>query len=76
MLTAANSVPDSSFVTFVSGLAVVSTKPSKIDGANVYVAVPSAAQGQTYVFITNSDVEGTFTDRAVLYGPAIVEGTV
>jgi hypothetical protein len=76
MLTAANPVPEGSFVTFVSGLAVVSTKPSKIDGANVYVAIPSAAQGQTYVFITNSDVEGSFSDRAVLYGPAIVEGTV
>jgi hypothetical protein len=76
MLTAEKPVPDGSFVTFVSGLAVVSTKPSKIDGANVYVAIPSAAQGQTYVFVTNSDVEGSFTDGAVLYGPAIVEGKV
>jgi Ferritin-like domain len=73
MLTAAKNIPSGSYVTFVSGLMIVSAKPSKIDGANIYVTIPSAAQGQTYVFITNSDIEGTFTDSAVLYGPAIVE---
>jgi hypothetical protein len=74
MLTAGKHVPDGSYVTFVSGLMIVSVKPSKVDGTNVYVTIPSAARGQTYVFITSSDIEGVFTDSAVLYGPAIVEG--
>jgi hypothetical protein len=74
MLTAASGVSADSFVTFVSGLAVKSVKPSSIDGANVQVTIPSEAQGQTYVFITKSDIEGTFTDSAVLFGPAILEG--
>ena len=74
MLTAAKMIPTGSFVTFVSGLMIVSVKPSKIDGANIYVTIPAAAQGQTYVFITSSDIEGTFSDSAVLYGPAVLEG--
>ena len=76
MLTAAKSIPAGSYVTFVSGLMITSVKPSKVDGANVYVTIPSAAQGQTYVFITNTDVEGTFTDSAVLFGPAVLEGSL
>jgi hypothetical protein len=74
MLTAANDVPAGSFVTFVSGLMITSVKPSSMDGANVQVMIPSKAQGQTYVFITKSDIEGMFTDSAVLFGPAILEG--
>jgi hypothetical protein len=74
MLTAAKEVPAGSYVTFVSGLMVKSVKPSSINGVNVQVAIPSEAQGQTYVFITKSDVEGMFTDSAVLFGPAILEG--
>jgi hypothetical protein len=74
MLTAAQEAPAGSYVTFVSGLMVTSVKPSSIDGANVQVTIPSEAQGQTYVFITNSDIEGMFTDSAVLFGPAILEG--
>lgn len=74
MLTAAEPVPYGSYVTFVSGLVIVSVQPSKIDDANVYVTIPPAVQAQTYVFITKSDIEGTFTDSTVLYGPAIVEG--
>ena len=74
MLTGANEVPAGSFVTFVSGLMITSVKPSSIDGANVQVMIPSQAQGQTYVFITTSDIEGMFTDSAVLFGPAILEG--
>ena len=75
-LTAAASIPAGSYVTFVSGLMITSVKPSKIDGANIYVTIPSAAQGQTYVFITSSDIEGTFSDSAVLFGPAVLEGKV
>jgi hypothetical protein len=74
MLTAAMDVPAGSYVTFVSGLVITSVKPSSMDGANVQVAIPSEAQAQTYVFITNSDIEGMFNDTAVLFGPAILEG--
>jgi hypothetical protein len=74
MLTAAKDVPAGSYVTFVSGLMITSVKPSNINGATVSVAIPSIAKGQTYVFITNSDVEGTFSDSAVLFGPAVLEG--
>lgn len=29
--------------------------------------------GQSYVFVTKSDVEGTFSDTQVLFGPAVLE---
>ena len=73
MLTAAKDIPSGSFVTFVSGLNVVSVQ-GKIEGADIYVAIPAVAMGQTYVFITSMDVEGALVDGAVLFGPAIVEG--
>ena len=74
-LTAASKIPAGSFVTFVSGLSVVSV-PGTIDadGVDITAVIPSIAQGQTYVFITSSDVEGTFSDSAVLFGPAVLEG--
>lgn len=73
-LKAAASIPAHSYVTFVSGLSVVSV-PGTINGQTISAAVPSVAQGQTYVFVTKSDVETTFSDSAVLFGPAIVEVT-
>lgn len=36
-------------------------------------AIPQGIAGQTYVFITKSDVETTFSDSAVLFGPSILE---
>jgi hypothetical protein len=72
-LTAASAIPAGSYVTFVSGLAVVSVQGT-ISGNSVTVVVPSIAAGQTYVFVSNSDVEGALVDSAVLFGPAIVEG--
>jgi hypothetical protein len=74
MLIAAKEVPAGSYVTFVSGLMITSVKPSSIDGANVQATIPPEARGQTYVFITESDIEGMFTDSAVIFGPAILEG--
>ena len=31
--------------------------------------------GQTYVFVTNTDDEGSVPDSTILFGPAILEGT-
>lgn len=70
--TAASNVPAGSFLTFVSGLMVVSV-PATINGADVQAPIPSAAMGQTYVFVTKNNVNGTFADASVLFGPAILE---
>ncbi len=70
--TAAKDIPAGSYVTFVSGLNVVSV-PGTINGADITAAIPSVAMGQTYVFVTNADIEGTFSDTAVLFGPAVLE---
>lgn len=60
------------FMTFVSGLDIVSVACSQAE--NVFEAVvPSQASGQTFVLITNSEVTGTLGDNAILAGPAIVE---
>lgn len=72
LLTAAGTIPQGSYVTFISGLAIVSLQ-GDISGNTVTVTIPDVAMGQTYVLITNSDVEGTLMDSAVLFGPAIVE---
>ena len=71
-LKAAGPIKEGTFVTFVSGLNVVSVAGS-VSGDSVTVAIPSVVQGQSYVFITSMDVETTFSDTAVLFGPAIVE---
>lgn len=70
--TAAGSVPAGSFVTFVSGL-VITSVPAEISGNTVTAAIPDTVSGQTYVFISSSDQETTFSDKAVLFGPAIIE---
>jgi hypothetical protein len=72
MFTAAKSIPAGSYVTFVSGLNVVSVAGT-ISGSNISAAIPAVAQGQTYVFVTSSDQETTLSDAAVLFGPAILE---
>ena len=70
--TAAKDIPAGSYVTFVSGLNVVSV-PGTINGADITATIPSIAMGQTYVFVTNTNIEGTFSDAAVLFGPAVLE---
>lgn len=72
MFTAASAIPAGSFLTFVSGLSVVSV-PGDISGMDISAAIPSVAMGQTYVFVTSADQEGTLSDAAVLFGPAILE---
>lgn len=70
--TSANDVPAGSFITFVSGL-VITSVPASIDGKTVTAAIPDTVSGQTYVFLSSSDQEKTFSDKAVLAGPAIIE---
>lgn len=72
MLTAAKPIPAGSYVTFVNGLSVVSVAGT-ISGSSISAEIPAVAEGQTYVFVTSSDQEGTLTDAAVLFGPAILE---
>ncbi|KAK5119238.1 hypothetical protein LTR85_007852 [Meristemomyces frigidus] len=73
--TATNmTVPAGSYLTFVSGLNVVSEKGTT-NGMNITAPIPSVAMGQTYVFVTKSDVEGTFDDSQVIAGPAVLEVT-
>ncbi|KAI1629059.1 ferritin-like domain-containing protein [Exophiala viscosa] len=71
-LTGAKDIPAGSYVTFISGLSVVSVQGT-ISGADIMVEVPAVAMGQTYVFITSKDIEGTFVDANVVFGPAIIE---
>ncbi|KAK3065170.1 hypothetical protein LTS18_007369 [Coniosporium uncinatum] len=71
--TAPTSIPAGSYLTFVNGLSVTSAQGS-IKGSQISAPVPSADEGQTYVFVTSSDVEGSLKDAAVLFGPAILEG--
>lgn len=72
MFTAASTIPAGSYVTFISGLNVVSVMGT-IDGMSISAMIPSVAMGQTYVLITSSDQEGSLSDVAVLFGPAILE---
>ena len=71
--TAKGSVPAGSFVTYVSGLATTSVALT-VDGDTISAIVPATATGQSYAFITNSNVTA-LTDAVVLFGPAIVEVT-
>lgn len=71
---AANStVPAGSFLTFVSGLTVVSV-PAQGSGSTVTAAIPQGVTGQAYVMVTSADSKGKFDASAVLFGPAILEG--
>lgn len=90
-LDAGMSIPEDSYVTFVSGLSVVSVKgetngksssalcnfesmeADNSQGNTTSAAIPKEAQGQTYVFISCSDVEMKLDDGAILFGPAILE---
>jgi len=70
--TAASAVPFGSYVTFASGLAVISVQGS-INDKTVSAAIPAGVSGQTYVFITNKSENATVADADILFGPAILE---
>lgn len=71
--TANGTVPAGSFVTYCSGLATTSVALT-MEGDMISAVVPNTAMGQSYAFITNSNVTA-ITDAVVLFGPAIVEVT-
>ncbi|KAK0302927.1 hypothetical protein LTR82_017707 [Friedmanniomyces endolithicus] len=70
--TANSTIPAGSYVTFVSGLSVVSVQ-GNINGTDINAVVPSQAMGQTYVFVTSRDEKGTLTAADIKYGPAVLE---
>jgi len=74
--TAVSAIPAGSYLTFVNGL-VVASVPAKISGSVATGTIPATiGGGQTYVFVTSSNLEGDFTafsDAAVLFGPAVIE---
>ncbi|KAF2763999.1 hypothetical protein EJ03DRAFT_332250 [Teratosphaeria nubilosa] len=66
-----DTIPDGSYVTFVSGLAVVSVSGT-VSGSEISAQIPSEASGQTYIFVTKSKIT-SIVDSEVIAGPAIVE---
>lgn len=62
------------FVTFVSGLEIISVEATRDAAGGIMAAVPEKAEGQSYVFLTN-DNSGNMTDANIIAGPAIVEIT-
>ncbi|KAK3658417.1 hypothetical protein LTR56_001828 [Elasticomyces elasticus] len=70
--TAAGDVAEGSYLTFVSGLDVVSVSGT-VQGKNITAEVPMQAQGQTYVFVTSKSEGGKLVAADVTYGPAILE---
>ncbi|ODH47280.1 hypothetical protein GX48_06621 [Paracoccidioides brasiliensis] len=62
------------FLTFVSGLDIVSVLVERIDVVLI-VAIPSVISGQSYVFLTNTDAQGSIADNIIIAGPAIIEVT-
>lgn len=62
------------FVTFISGLTVVSVEIG-LSAAGVGTSIPAGVEGQVYIFITLTDITGgKLSDSEVLFGPAIMEG--
>lgn len=74
--TAVAAVPAGSYLTFVNGL-VVTSIDATIAGKVVSGAIPATiVGGQTYVYVTSTDLEGDFSDfddTKVLFGPAVLE---
>ncbi|KIX06886.1 uncharacterized protein Z518_04862 [Rhinocladiella mackenziei CBS 650.93] len=61
------------FVTFVSGLNVISVAAT-ISSGTISVSIPSGIGGQVFIFITIIDITGgKLSDSDVLFGPAIME---
>jgi hypothetical protein len=68
-------LPATVFVTFVSGLDVVSV-PAQVSNGAVSVAIPPQASGQTFGLLTSSAVNGTgitVDDNTVIAGPVVME---
>lgn len=67
-------LPATFFVTFVSGLTIVSVTPT-MSGSDITAVIPDTISGQSYAFITSSMTNMSVTDEMVLFGPTVVEVT-
>ena len=72
VIIAESEVTVESFLTFVSGLTVVSVQAS-ISGSQVQGVIPQSISGQSYVFITTVAVSA-ITDEVISFGPLVIEG--
>ena len=69
-------LPETFFVTFVSGLDTVSVDGKKIEGDMIITIIPDTAMGQTYAFVTSADAkDGPLVDDIILFGPTVLEVT-
>jgi len=66
--------PATYYVTFVSGLNIISVKANSYANGMIMATVPVGVEGQSYAFITN-DNSGVVNDTTILFGPAILEVT-
>jgi len=60
------------FLTFVSGLTVVSVAAEVVQ-TTIKAVIPQNVQGQTYVYITNKNETGPVQDADIMNGPSIIE---
>lgn len=71
----ATAIPSSVFVTFVSGLDIISV-PAQVSNGAISVTIPQQVSGQTFGLLTSEAMKGTgsiFDDSKVIAGPAIME---
>jgi hypothetical protein len=68
-------MPATVFLTFISGLDVVSVA-AQVSGSSIVAAIPTQVSGQTFVVITSAEASNNVLDETVLVtGPVIVEIT-
>lgn len=68
-------IPSSAFVTFISGIDIISV-PAQVSNGAISVTVPQQVSGQTFGLLTSAPMNGTgaiFDDSKVIAGPAIME---
>jgi len=73
MFTTKAALPETFFVTYVSGLDIISVEPT-MSGDLIMGVIPEGISGQSYAFITTANVTA-ITDAVVIAGPAIIEVT-
>ena len=66
-------IPQGSFLTFVSGVTIISVQAS-ISVNVIEASVPESISGQSYVFVTKTAISGTIADGDIISGPAVLEG--
>ncbi|WEW57989.1 hypothetical protein PRK78_003456 [Emydomyces testavorans] len=67
-------IPQTFFITFVSGLEIISI-PGTFRGGIYSGRIPRQVAGQTFVVITAVEARGVLVESTILAGPAIIEIT-